>query len=169
MTAAFEPADGKQARWRYAYDLVLGKEPGDEVTLMELAEALGLEFDISDTVQRQLLWSVMGEAKHHLETDKQQTVKSVPKYGWIVMRPDQNLDEADARRHKAGRAVSRTARLLGATEVSALSPHQRQRHDFLTSAVVRTAALFDRKPRSLADLESKSQQRKLPGTSAPQT
>lgn len=165
MTAAvsaFEPADGKQARWRYAYDIAVSKEPGDEITLLELAEALGLDYFPDDREMAQLLWTTMSEAKRHLEMDGLHSVRTVPRFGWVVMRPDQNLDEADARRRKARRAVDRTARLLKATDVDVLSPHQRQRHDFLSSSVTRAAALFDRKSKNLNDLEQQSRQRRLP-------
>lgn len=163
MTAPYTPADGVQARWRYAYDLVLTKQPGDDVTLQELAEILGLDWQADSQVLR----SVMLEAKKHLEQDKLQTVRTVARFGWVVLSAAGNLDQVEKRRQKAGRATDRTARLITATDRGQLSPIERNRLDFETRNVLAAGALFRRKPKSFAELQRTESQRKIgPGTDA---
>lgn len=157
MTAAFQPADGTRARWRYAYDLVMERKPDDDITLQELAELLDLDWE-SDS---QLLRATMLEAKRHLELDRQQTVRTVDRFGWIVISAKGNLSEIEKRRRKAYRATDRTARLIVATDREQLSPIERNQLDFETRNVVAARSLFGRKTRSFTELEKASQQRNV--------
>lgn len=158
MTAAFQPADGERARWRYAYDLVVSKKPGEDVTLLELAELLELDAN----ADAQVLRGVMLQAKKHLEEAKQQTVRTVPKFGWVVLDARGNLPEIEGRRKKAYRATTRTARLIVATDRTGLSPIERQRLDFETRNVLGASSLFGRKTKSFVELERESASRSQP-------
>jgi hypothetical protein len=153
MSIPFQPANGERARWRYAYDMVVERKPGEDVTLQELTEL----FDIDDQAAR----AVMLEAKKHLEEDRQQTVKTVEKFGWVVIDARGNLGEIEKRRVKAYRATNRTARLIVATDRDELSPIERNRLDFETRNVLAARSLFGRKPRSFSELEKESRQRNV--------
>ena len=155
---AFQPADGERARWRYAYDLVAGKQPREDVTLLELAELL----DVDPNQDRELLWAVMAEAKKHLERDRLHTVKTIKRFGWVVIDARGNLDEIERRRKKATRATGRAARLIVATDREQLSPNERQRLDFETRNVLGAKTLFERKATDFAELERRSAQRQNP-------
>lgn len=154
MSAPFEPADGQRARWRYCYDLVVERSPGDDITVQEVCELL----DIDALTAR----AVMLEAKRHLEVDKQQTVRTVERFGWIVLDARGNLDEIEKRRKKSYRAVDRTARLIVATPRDELTQIDRARLDFETRNVVAAKGLFSRKTKSFAELEREAQKKPAP-------
>lgn len=152
--AAFEPANGERARWRYAYDLVTDRKPGDEITREELMELLDID---SDTAL-----AVMREAKKHLEEDRQQTVRTVERFGWVIIDARGNLDEIEKRRKKAYRATDRTARLIVATPRDDLSQIERSRLDFETRNVLAARGLFSRKTKSFSELEKESKRQDKP-------
>lgn len=156
--APFQPADGERARWRHAYALVAGKKPGEDVTLLELAEVL----DLDATEDRSVLRAVMSEAKKHLERDGLHTVRTVKRFGWVVIDASGNLDEIEKRRKKATRATGRAARLIVATDRGQLSPIERQRLDFETRNVLSAKSLFERKTKDFAELERQSTKRQTP-------
>lgn len=150
-THPFAPADGVQARWRYLYDMVCQRQPGDDIELGEVTEL----FDIDEQAAR----AVMLEAKKHLEEDRQQTVTTKERYGWIVIDAKGNLDEIEKRRRKAYRATTRTARLIHATDRAELAAIDRNRLDFETRNVLAAQSLYGRKSRSFAELERASKDR----------
>jgi hypothetical protein len=154
MTAPFQPADGQRARWRYLYDLVSERHPGDEITVDEVMEML----DVDAATAR----AVMLEAKKHLEEDRKHTVRTVDRFGWIVIDARGNLDEIEKRRKKAYRATDRTARLIVATPRDELSQIERSRLDFETRNVLAARGLFSRKTKSFAELEQESKKRGTP-------
>lgn len=154
MTTPFQPADGQRARWRYLYDLVLSRKPGDDITIDEVIEMI----DVDGITAR----AVMLEAKRHLEEDRLQTVRTVERYGWIIIDARGNLDEIEKRRKKSARAANRAARLIVATPRDKLSQIDRARLDFETRNVVGAQALFSRKTKSFAELEKESKQRATP-------
>jgi hypothetical protein len=157
VSAPFTAADGKKARWRYAYDLVAARKPGDDVTLQELAELLELDWEQDSHALR----SVMLDAKKRLEEDRKHTVKPVPKYGWKVITAQENLTEIEKRRRKASRATGRAARLIVATDREQLSPIERNQLDFNTRMVVAASSLHGRKPKSITELEKESKLRNV--------
>src|SRR5688500_10644881 len=157
---AFAPANGIQARWRYAYDLVTPKQPGDEVTLAELAEALGWNYDHADDWQRQQLFSVMSDARRHLEADGQRTVRTVEKFGWIVLDARGALNEVERRRDKAARAVDNAISGLGSAPREELAGQDRSRRDFLEGNLLHAGSLYRRRSPRFMDLERASKARK---------
>lgn len=155
----FAPADGEQARWRYAYALVTSKKPHDEITLHELADLLGMEFNPLSKEQRGILFSAMREAKIRLEREGLPSVKTVERFGWVVLDAGGSLDEVERRRTKSARAVNRSVRLLLGTDRSQLTQHQRARMDFLASQLAGAAALYNRRPKTFDELEKLSRER----------
>lgn len=157
----FRPANGMRARWKYAYDLVVSREPGDSITLLELAEALDWDdFDVNDDRQRATLFQIMWEAIRHLEDDGQRTVKTIDKFGWVVLTSAQTLALAEGRRNKAARAVDRTVRVLTSIQEDELDRQQRSSLDFLASNLLRAGALYRRRTARFLDLERQSKARK---------
>lgn len=151
MSAPFEPADGCQARWRYCYDLVVSRKPGDEITYMEIAELL--DCSVGQAV------AAMREAKRHLEVDKQRTVRTVKKFGWIVLDAKGNLNETDDRIRRTRRAATRAVRVLNATRREELSQIERARMDFQSRQLLSARGLYERKSPSFAELERASKGR----------
>lgn len=131
--------------------MVTARNPGDDITIQEVCE----RFDIDPQTAR----GVMLEAKKHLEDDKQQTVRTVERFGWVVLTAQGNLNEIEKRRHRAYRATNRTARLINATDRAALSPIDRSRLDFETRNVLAARSLYSRKTRSFTELEQASKNR----------
>lgn len=156
----FAPADGVQARWRYAYELVESKKPGDAITLMELAEALGIEYDAADRDQRRLLFSVMDKAREHLEADYLHTVKTVEGFGWVVPDAVGALRQAESRTRKVFSAVKRTVRAFKAVPREELPASERRGYDFGLANANRMGEIAGRPKRDTHALERESKQRK---------
>lgn len=151
MTEPFAPSNGVQPQWRYAYDLVAGLAPGDEVTYLALAEALDWEFEIKDDAMRRKLCGVMRLATIHLEKDGQRTVKTVAMFGWVVQNAKGNIVLVDQRTRKVRRGVNRTVTLIQATDVTELDQRDRQRLDFQRGQLSRTQEMLGRTARLTAD------------------
>lgn len=151
----FTAADGKKARWRYCYELVATRKPGDEITRMEVMEAAGCD--------EQQAIAAMREAKKHLEFDRQRTVRLVSKFGWIVLDAAGNLSETDRRSRKAARAVTRAARILAATPREELSQIDRARSDYLERQLLSARGIYERTSASFAELQRSSAQRSAKG------
>lgn len=154
MPEPFQPADGKRPRWSYAYDLVMERAAGDEVTVEQVMEACDCDYDAA--------WSVMRDAKKHLEDDGRRTVRTVKRFGWIVLDARGNLDEIEKRRKKAGNQILGGTRLVLATPRDELSQIERSRLDFETRNLVASSSLLSRKPKSFKDLEKESRKRSTP-------
>lgn len=161
MTEAFAPKDGRQARWRYAYDLVVSLSPGDSITFVDLGALLDLDHHRRD--DRQIMRAAMLEAKSKLERDRQQTVRTVQKFGWIVCGPDDNVGEIQVRRRKTARANDRRVRLINGTDRARLSKEKVQDFDWEQRSALATQALYSRKSPTFAELERRSRRKELPG------
>lgn len=154
---SFLPA-GAQPRWRYAYDLVASRAINEHVTLLELTEHYGCE--------QSEAWSIMRDAKKHLERDGLNTVKTIPKFGWVVIDVKGNLGEIDHRLAKTRRALTRTARLVTNTQQrrSELDQADRNRLDFQTASVLRSQEIYTRTSPDFAALQRASKTpTQLPG------
>lgn len=146
MTAVFGPADGQRARWRYCYDLVLKRTPGDEITYREVMELLDVE--------QRVAVAAMREAQKHLEENRKFLLRNVRRYGWIVLDAPGNLDQIEHARRKAARATTRAARKIVATPRDQLSKIEQSRLDFETRHVLAARDLYARRSRSFSELES---------------
>lgn len=149
----FAPANGLKARWRYCYELVVGREPGDAITYEEVEELLDCE--------RPVAQAAMLDAKRHLEDDGQRTVRVVRRYGWIVMRSSEHLSEAERRRARSRRALRKAGSVLGATRREELSPLERQALDRELARQSAQEQVMGRRRTSFAELEAASQAREL--------
>lgn len=148
MTTPFEPADGIKGRARQLAELVESRQPGDEVTYAEAMELLDCELT---QVQ-----AAMNGARKILEDGKARSVRTVERFGWIVMDARANLDEVDRRRKRASRATTRAVRLLNATPRDELSQIERQRADFQSRQLVGARSLYDRTSKPFAELQKES-------------
>jgi len=154
VTTPFQPADGERARWCYCYDLVLSRKPGDGITYAEVMELLD--------VDHMTALAVMREAKRHLEIDRQQTVRTVPKFGWVILDARGNLSEMEARRKKRNRAAEGHARLVVATPRDDLTQIDKARLDFEKKNALAALGLAGRKTKSFTELERESQRSERP-------
>lgn len=155
----FAPANGIRARWRYAYDLVTAREPGDSITLEQLAEALDMDYHPRDEDMRRLLFQVMDTARAHLEENGERTVGTKEKYGWIVLDSAAALRQSEARMGKVRRAAVVTARSLGAVRREELTQQQRQERDFLAGSLMRVSEVMGgRKRKAFRELNQKSKE-----------
>ncbi len=162
MMPDFTPADGVQAQWRYAYDLVKSKKPGDDITFLALAECLGEGWNPLDKEDQQRMRGIMDLARKHLEEDRLPSVRTVFKYGWRVTEPATLLDMSEERRQKALRANERVTRALNAIERSDLAPIDQQRYDAEVRTALGAARVFGRRRKSAVELERKNAPRELP-------
>jgi len=151
----FAPADGVKARWRYLYDLVVSREPGDEITYQEVEELLD--------VDRPTAQATMLTAQKHLEEDGQYSVATKRKFGWVVMTPAQHIDAAERGEKKMWRAQKRAHRPLTVAEAhrGELSPFERQALDRSHARHQALARFRSPSRRSFAELTEASQARKL--------
>lgn len=147
----FEPI-GSQPRWKILYDLVAGRPIGTEITYGEARDALG-------GVDRQTAISAMYTAKRHLENDGERSVRNVMRFGWIVMKPDEEIAEAETRRKRAHRRVRAGIRIVRSvnTRRGELTQFDRQRLDYEDRSLSMLADIMSRKTASLADLVKKYQ------------
>lgn len=152
----FEPADGESARWRKLYELVLTRRVNDEITYGEAEDLL--------SVDHQTVLGVMREARAHLERDGQQSVRTVPGFGWIVMRASEHIGESDRHlkksRNQAKYALRKVAAIDGRRDE--LSQFEREAAD---RAKLRASALLElssRRRPSFSELQRAAEQKKLP-------
>lgn len=162
MSSPFQPADGVSSRASKLYDLVLGRNVGDEITYHE-AETL-LECDHQGAL------AAMRDARARLERDQKQSVRTVSSYGWIVMRAGEHLDESERHQRKAHTQAKISARKLNSLRGerrAELSPFERQRFDYVNAQAAAALIVTGRKRLSLDELGRLGQQPKpLPGIGA---
>lgn len=155
MAIDFTPLDGEKSRMRHAYDLVASKQHGDEITLMELAEVLDLDHMNEEHVK--ILWQTMDDARAKLERDKHpNTVRTVPKFGWIVPTEAEKLDLAQERLAKVRRAGNRVGRIHDATDRSALGQFDKQRLDAFGRIAAAVGEVTSRKRLAPAELQAEA-------------
>lgn len=142
----FTPADGHTPRWRKLYDLITTRQPGDEITYREARDLLDCDLHTAQ--------SAMRDAIRRLERDGQLTVKTVERFGWVVLNPAGELDQVDRRLTKTRRAAGRAARGAGAVEGrrDQLSQFERERLDRMKRAALAVGELTSRRRSSLAEL-----------------
>jgi hypothetical protein len=139
--AAFEPADGQLARWRRVDEYVdKKKDPGDLVTFQEIQHLLD--------VDKQTAVGVIQQVREKREKAGKPTLVTMRGMGWMLARPEDELEE-DKRRHEhAISAVEGRVRLLGSLQSrrSRLSQQERQELDFrLGQAAIQADVLGSRK------------------------
>lgn len=109
----FEPADGVAPRWQKLYDLVVARNVGDEVTYQEAMEVLSLPRTREGMATAQ---QAMRSAMARLEQAKERTVGTVPKFGWIILDAQREVQQVDRRLIKTRRAAGRVLRGVSAMD-----------------------------------------------------
>lgn len=164
-SSPFVPSDGAKSRLRHCYDLVITRDANDVISVEEVMELL----DCERTVAIQAMWQVKGP----LERNGMNSLEIVrpggggKAFGWRVLdRSMRNLDVIDTRFAKSRRAQTRVSWLINNTARDRLDQVGRMRYDRLQANALRAAALYERKPASLAELQRKAEEygrRQLPG------
>lgn len=150
MSAPFEPADGVQARWRYCYDLAATRAVNEQITVHEVMELLGCD----DTTA----WAAMREARDHLEADGKRSVRTVPRFGWIVASASVHLRMAADRQRRAGRQVRKAISVIDAAPRGELSQFERQQADRQLASLTTMHDLHKRRIRTpLSEIEQPKQ------------
>lgn len=141
-----------EARWRLLYNLVLTKNVGDEITYREAEDLCQCD--------REAVLGAMYYARRRLEEDGERSVRTVARFGWIVMSASQEIDEAERRRKKAGKRVKDGLRITAAVNGrrDELSPFERERLDRETRSLTMLRDLMGRKRKSLGEMHSSGQQ-----------
>lgn len=151
--AAFEPADGQLARWRRVDEYIdKKKDPGDLVTFQEIEHLLG--------VDKQTAVGVIQQVREKREKAGKPTLVTMRRAGWLLARPDQELEEDQRRHEHALAAVEGRVRLLGSlqTRRAGLSAEDRQTLDFRTTQAALQADILGSRKVSAAELLGRSAQ-----------
>lgn len=143
----FTPADGELARWRRVDEYIDSrKTPGDLITFKEIEDLLGID--------RTAVIGVVHQVRAQREKAGKRTLVSMRGAGWLLARPDQELEE-DTRRHEhvLTSAESRV-RLLGSiqTRRSELTDDERRLLDFKLSQSAAHAMILGSRKLSAADI-----------------
>jgi hypothetical protein len=139
MTAPFQPADGKQARWRYCYELAAARKVGEQITVQEVMELLDCD--------ERTAWASMRDARDQLEADGKRSVRTVPQFGWVVADASTQIRMASDRSRRAGRQVKKAIRIIDATPRDELSQFERQAADRQLASLTAMRGLHARKVR----------------------
>jgi len=143
----FTPADGETARWRRVDEFIDAKKaPGDLIAFREVQDLLG--------VDKQTAAHVVQQVRVQREKAGKRTLVTMRGAGWLLARPDQELEE-DSRRHEhlLNSSESRV-RLLGSiqTRRSELTEEERRTLDFRLSQAASHAAILGSRKTSAADI-----------------
>lgn len=151
----FEPADGETARWRKVYELVLTKEVNDEITYREVEDLI--------EANRHAAYAAMRDAKRHLEQEGQQSVRTVPSFGWVVMRAAEHIDESDRHLRKSNTQAKIALRTISAIDSrrGELSQEQRQAADRNKLRALAVENMTGRRRRSLDELYGLGEQKQI--------
>ncbi len=144
--APFRPV-GEKARWRQVDEFVdKNKKPGELITFREIQDLLD--------VRRSVAINVIFQVKIQREKAGKPTLVNQRGAGWLLARPDQELDE-DARRHERLLAnVAGRVRILGSmqTRRTELTPEQQRTLDFRTSQAAAQATVLGSRKSSAAEI-----------------
>ena len=87
----FSPVDGEKARWRLVDEYIDGKkQPGDLISFREVEDLLGID--------KTAAANVIYQVRVQREKLGKRTLITMRGAGWLLARPDQELEE-DSRRH----------------------------------------------------------------------
>lgn len=150
----FQPADGETPRWRKLYDLVISKQLNEEITYREAVDLLDCDLRAAQVAMR--------ETTKRLEQDGQQSIRTVPNFGWVVMRAAEHLNESERHLRKTRNSARRAHRKITAIDGrrSELSQFERERADRLKLTANAAAELTGRRRLSLTELHKRTPERK---------
>jgi hypothetical protein len=155
----FTPADGDTARWRRVDEYIdTGKLPGDLITFREIQDLLD--------VDKPTAASVIQQVRVQREKAGKRTLVAMRGAGWLLARPDQELEE-DTRRHEhILNAAEGRVRLLGAVQGrrSELTEEERRTLDFKHAQAAAHATVLGSRKASAADILSTAGTQPLPIT-----
>jgi hypothetical protein len=155
----FQPADGEHARWRRVDDYIdTKKQRGDLITFREIQDFL--------EVDKPTAASVIHQVRIRREKAGKPTLVTMRGAGWLLARPDQELEE-DTRRHEhLLNATESRVRLLGSIQSrrAELTSEERRILDFKTTQAATQATVLGTRRTSAADILSTSRTPKLPIT-----
>lgn len=121
----FPPADGETARWRRADEFIEKKKlPGDLISFRDIMDLLGID--------KAAAAAVIHQVRAQREKAGKPTLISMRGAGWLLARPDDELEE-DTRRHEHLLSTAETrVRLLGSIQSrrAQLNDEQRRTLDF---------------------------------------
>jgi hypothetical protein len=145
----FTPADGETARWRRVDEYIDKKKlPGDLITFREIQDLLG--------VDKMAAAYVIHQVRIQREKAGKRTLVTMRGAGWLLARPDQELEE-DARRHEhlLNTAEGRV-RLLGSVQGrrAELTEEERRILDFRQAQAAAQATVLGSRKAPAADILS---------------
>jgi hypothetical protein len=155
----FTPADGETARWRRVDEYIdTSKRPGDLVSFREIQELLG--------VDKMTAASVIHQVRIQREKARKRTLVTMRGAGWLLARPDQELEE-DTRRHEhlLNTAEGRI-RLLGSIQArrAELTEEERRTLDFKQAQAAAQATVLGSRKASASDILSTGGSQPVPIT-----
>lgn len=155
----FRPADGQTARWRRADDYIDAKKlPGDLISFREIQDLLD--------VDKLTAAAVIHQVRVQREKAGKPTLVTMRGAGWLLARPDQELEE-DTRRHEhlLNTAEGRV-RLLGSIQSrrSELTEEERRTLDFRQAQAAAQATVLGSRKASAADILSAAGSQLVPIT-----
>lgn len=147
METAPAGGDRDTARWRVADEYIdASKKPGDLITFREVQDLLGVDKATAVAVIRQ--------ARTQREKAGKPTLVAMRRAGWLLARPDQELEE-DARRHEhLLNAAEGRVRLLGSLQGrrASLTDEQRRALDFRQAQAAAHATVLGSRTASALDI-----------------
>jgi hypothetical protein len=155
----FTPADGETARWRRVDEYIDGKKsPGDLITFREIQDLLD--------VDKMTAASVIHQLRVQREKAGKRTLVTMRGAGWLLARPDQELEE-DTRRHEhlLNTAEGRV-RLLGSIQGrrSELTEEERRTLDFKQAQAAAQATVLGSRKASASEILSTGGSQHVPIT-----
>ena len=155
----FTPADGDSARWRRVDEFIDSKKaPGDLITSQEVQDLLD--------IGRVAAINVIYQVRVQRERAGKPTLVTMRGAGWLLARPDQELEE-DSRRHEhLLKSAEGRVRLLGSIQArrSELSDEERRILDFRQAQAAAQATVLGSRKASAADILSTASSQHVPIT-----
>lgn len=155
----FRPADGETARWRRVDEYIDSEKlPGDLISFREIQDLLD--------VDKLTAASVIHQVRVQREKAGKRTLVTMRGVGWLLARPDQELEE-DTRRHEhlLNTAEGRV-RLLGSIQSrrSELTDEERRTLDFKQAQAAAQATVLGSRKAPAAGILSTSGSQLVPIT-----
>ncbi len=155
----FRPADGETARWRRVDEyLDARKRPGELISFREIQDLLDID--------KATAASVIHQVRIQREKAAKPTLVTMRGAGWLLARPDQELDE-DSRRHERLLTTAESRiRLLGSLQRrrAELTDDERRAVDFKLAQAAAQATVLGSRKAPAADILSTTSPQPVPIT-----
>ncbi len=159
LSMLFTPADGEMPRWRRVDAYIDSrKRPGDLIEFREIENLLG--------IGKPAACNVIHQVRVQREKLGKPTLVTMRGAGWLLARPEQELEE-DTRRHvHLLTAVESRVRLLGSLQNrrGELSDEERRSLDFKSAQTAAQATILGSRRASAADILSSAGRQHVPIT-----